>query len=89
MHDIARREQISQMGELNGVENLIHWQPLAPRSSGKVICRLGRDDLLQPHLVSPNRNQRLSILEVQVIKKALAKPKLKLRQRRGCRGITA
>jgi hypothetical protein len=26
MHDIAGREQISQMGELNGIGNLLQWR---------------------------------------------------------------
>ena len=89
MHDIAGREQISQMGELNGVRNLIQWRGAsavgAPRER---IPRIGRGELLHSDLVSPNWHQRLCVLEAQVIKKALASRKLKLRQPRACSGIT-
>jgi hypothetical protein len=88
MHDIAGREQISQMGELNGVGNLIQWRGASAVSApGERIPRIGRGDLLQPDLVSSNRHQRLCVLETQVIKKALASRKLKVRQPRACSGI--
>ena len=89
MHDIAWREQISQMSELNRIGNLIQGRGAAALGApGKGVRRLGRGDLLQPNLVPPNRHERLCILETQLIKKALASRKVKVRQRRAGRGIT-